>query len=142
MKIFWEDLFIDLCSLLKLESRIVVVLTDSIQVELLLKKKCEIKMFNIPLALFCQTINDTLTKKDTPPIRIPHFNGLQEINFVEEDFTLVHEEIAKHEMLEAVFQKQTENRQSTDNVQTGVTPPQFDERHEIIQEFGMRFFKM
>ena len=138
---FLDDFFVDLCSLLKLESRKVIVLTDSIQVELLLEKKCEIKVFNIPLTLFCQTLNDTLTKKDIPPVRIPHFHGLQEINFVEEDFTLVYEDIAKNEMLEAVYQKQTEIRQSADNSQIGAMPPKFDERHEIIRDFGMRFYK-
>lgn len=138
---FLDDFFVDLCSLLKLESKKVVVLTDSTEVELLLKKKCEIKVFNIPLALFCQTINDTLTKKDTPPIRIPHLNGLQEISFVEEDFTLVHEHIDEHEMLEAVFQKQTEVRQSLDDLQIRVALPEFDERHEVIRDFGVRFYK-
>lgn len=140
---FLDDFFVDLCSLLKLESRKVVVLTDSTQVELLLKKKCEIMVFNIPLALFCQTINDTLTKKDTPPIIIPHLHGLQEINFVEEDFTLVHENIAEHEMLEAMFQRQTESRQSTDDLQIEVAQPdhEFDKRHEIIREFRVRFYK-
>lgn len=138
---FLDDFFVDLCSLLKVESRQVVVLTDSIQVELLLKKKCEIKVFNIPLALFCQTMSDTLTKKDTPPVVIPHLNGPQKINFVEEDFTLVHQHIAEHEMLEAVFQKQTEIRQGSDDLQFGGGPPKFDERHEIIRDFRVRFYK-
>lgn len=82
-----------------------------------------------------------MTKKDIPAIIILHLNGPQEIKFVEEDFTLVHEHIAEHEMLEAVFQKQTEIRQGSDNLQTGVAPPEFDERHEIIRDFRVRFYK-
>ena len=135
---FLDDFFVDLCSLLKLESRKVVVLTESTQVELLLRKKCEIKVFNIPLALFCQTISSKLTKTDVPPIIIPHLHGLQEINFVEEDFTLVHEHIAEQEMLEAVSQRQTDSRQSSDD---SPTLPEFDERHEIIRDFRVRFYK-
>ena len=139
---FLDDFFVELCSHLKLQSKKVVVLTDSTEVKVLLSKKHEIKVFNIPLDFFCQTISNTLTKKHMPPKIIPHLHGLQEIiNFVEEDFTLVHEKIAEHEMLDAMFQRQTKSRQSKDDSQNVAAPTEFDERHEIIQDFGERFYK-
>ena len=138
---FLDD-FLYLCKFLLMDFENVVVLTDNIEIWLLLKKLPDVKVFNIPLGIFCQVVSDLLIVKDIPPIRLPTPFGLQEIAFVEEDFELVHKDIAEHEMRKLIFQKQTEIRQNMDTIlETGVKTDEDDLRHEITKELRIRFYK-
>jgi len=131
-----------LCTFLSVEFRNVIVLTDNVEIELLLKSKPEIKVFNFPLALFCRIVSEQLkdTNEDVPPVKLPTCRGLQEIQFVEEDFQLVHEHIAEHEMRKAMFEKQTEIRQQSDLFcEKGMKLD--DLRHKIIEQLMINFFK-
>ena len=137
---FLDDFFY-LCKFLLINFENIVVLTDNIEICLLFKNT-EIKVFNIPLDIFCQVVSDSLTIKDVPPIKLPTPFGLQVITFVEEDFELVHKDIAEHEMRKFIFQKQTENRQNTDAIsETGMKIDEQNLRHEIIKELRLKFYK-
>ena len=137
---FLDD-FLYFCKFLLINFENIVVLTDNIEICLLFKNT-EIKVFNIPLDVFCQVVSDLLTVKDVPPIKLPTQFGLQEITFVEEDFELVHKDIAEHEMRNFIFQKQTEIRQNTEAIlETGVKIDEYNLRHEIIEELRINFYK-
>ena len=137
---FLDD-FLYLCKFLLTNFENIVVLTDNIEICLLLKNT-EIKVFNIPLDIFCQVVSDLLTVKDVPPIKLPTPHGLQEITFVEEDFELVHKDIAEHEMRNFIFQKQTEIRQNTDTIlETDMKIDEYNLRHEITEELRINFYK-
>ena len=138
---FLDDFFY-LCKFLLMDFENVVVLTDNIEICLLFKNVPDVKVFNIPLGIFCQVVSDLLIVKDVPPIRLPTQFGLQEIAFVEEDFELVHKDIAEHDMRKLIFQKQTEIRQNVDTIlETGVKIDEGDLRHEITKELRIRFYK-
>ena len=138
---FLDD-FRHLCKSLLIEFENVVVLTDNIEICLLFKNIPDVKVFNIPLGIFCQVVSDLLIVKDVPPIRLPTPFGLQEIAFVEEDFELVHKDIAEHEMRKFIFQKQTEIRQNMDTIsETGVKIDEDSLRHEITKELRIKFYK-
>ena len=137
---FLDD-FLYLCKFLLMDFENIVVLTDNIEICLLFKNT-EIKVFNIPLDIFCQVVSDLLSVKEIPPIKLPTPFGLQEITFVEEDFELVHKDIAEHEMRKYIFQKQTENRQNTDDIsEPRAKVDEHNLRHEIIKELRMKFYK-
>ena len=139
---FLDD-FAYLCNFLSVEFRNVVVLTDNVEVYLLLRSKPEIKVFNFPLAVFCRTVNEQLkdASEDIPPVRLPTCHGLQEIQFVEEDFQLVHEHIAEHEMRKAMFEKQTEIRQQADAFfEREMKLDEYSLRHKIMKQLKINFY--
>lgn len=130
------------CDFLSVEVGNVVVLTDNVETCLLLKDKADIKAFNFSLANFCKVISEVLTIKDIPPIRLPTCHGLQEVQFVEEDFVLVHEHIAEHEMLKAISQTRTKIRQNTVGfLEERAEAEECSMRHEIIKQFRVNFYK-
>ena len=133
---FLED-FSYFCDFLSVQFGNVVVLTDNVEICLLLKDKSEIKVFNFPLFNFCKSVSEKLTVKSIPPIKLPTRHGSQEIQFVEEDFVLVHESVAEHEMLKALSQKHAELRQHTGD--SGAEDSSL--RHEINKEHRINFYK-
>ena len=138
---FLDDFFY-LCNYLLTDFENIVVLTDNEEISLLFKTTPEIKVFNIPLGTFCQVVSDLLVVKDLPLIKFPTPSGPQEIKFVEEDFELVHKDIAEHEMYKFIFQKQTENRQNMDVIsEMGIKVDEHYLRHEIIKELRIKFYK-
>ena len=138
---FLDD-FLYLCNFLLTDFESVVVLTDNEEICLLFKTMPEIKVFKIPLSVFCQVVSDLLVVKDIPPIKLPTQYGLREIKFVEEDFELVHKDIAEHEMHKFIIQKQTENRQNADIIaETGIKIDEHYLRHKVIKELRIKFYK-
>ena len=135
---FLDD-FHYLCKFLLTEFENIVVLTDNAEISLLFKSIPEIKVFNIPLPIFCQAVSNLLTVKEVPPIQLPTPYGLQEIAFVEEDFELIHKYIAEHEMHKLIFQKQTEYRQNADTISE--TIDEHNLTHEIVKELRAKFYK-
>ena len=135
---FLDD-FKYLCNFLVRKSESVVVLTDNIEICLLLENT-ETKVFEIPLTIFCEALSsDPLIAKDTIPIQLVTPNGWKEIPFAEEDFEFVHRYIAESEMRHFIYQKMTEIRQNALLITEETI--EHNIRLKISKELRVKFYK-
>ena len=121
-----------LCNNLSDEGGHVIILSDSLFLKEYLSP---LPVFIFPLVLFCKTIKSKLTfgQDKIPAFNMPSFTGLRRITFDEEDFELVHEHIAKHELYKLRVQKIIELQQQNENVsETMVT---ISIQHELRENF-------
>ena len=137
---FLDD-FKYLCEFLLRKSESVVVLTDNIEICSLFEKT-EVKVFNIPLTIFCEALSsDPLIAKDFLPFQLKTSYGWREIPFAEEDFEFVHKNIAETEMRQLVNQKMTETRQNSDTNDETEIICEHELRHKIFKELRVNFYK-
>ena len=121
-----------LCNNLSDEGGHVIILSDSL---FLKEYLIPLPVFIFPLVLLCKTIKNKLTfgQDKIPAFNIPSSTGLRRITFDEEDFELVHEHIAKHELYKLRVQKIIELQQQNENVfETMVT---ISIQHELRENF-------
>lgn len=121
-----------LCNNLSDEGGHVVILSDSVFLKEYLNP---LPVFIFPLVLFCKTIKSRLTfgQDKIPSFNMPSSTGPRRITFDEEDFELVHEHIAKHELYKLRVQKIIELQQQSKNVsETMVT---ISTQHELRENF-------
>ena len=116
-KLPYKNYFTDLkylCGELKHSGSHVIVLSDNSYLEDILQP---FPVFKFPLDVFCKMIHDKLyvAQDDSLPVNMPSFmcksRRLRAITFDEEDFELIHEFIAEHEILRLVGQEKIEFRQ-------------------------------
>jgi len=98
-----------LCGELSVAGGHVIVLSDSLYLVEYLKPY---SVFVFPLDIFCKMICSKLSlgQNELPPVNMPSYVGLQPIDCDEEDFELVHEYIAEHELHKYRVQKIIEYR--------------------------------
>ena len=119
-----------LCSDLKITGGYVIVLSDN---HFLVKYLHPFPVLVFPLDILCEMVQNKLSfgQGDLPPINMPSFVGLRPIIFDEEDFDLVHEFIAEHELHEYQVQKKIELKSISDSTL----------RSSIYHELRERFYK-
>ena len=125
-----------LCNILADEGSSVIVLSDS---PFLVRYFDPLPVFIFPLSLFCNTIKSKLTfaQDELHPVIMPSLAGQLPITFNEEDFELVHEHIAEHELHHHRIQKMIEMQQQDKKVYDTTTTID----HEIKCELRERFYK-
>ena len=115
----YENFFSDLkylCGELKYSDGHVIILSDNLHLEEILKP---FPVFIFPLDTFCKMIQDKLhvEQGNLLPVRMPSLINeeriLRPITFDEEDFELIHEHIAEHEIVKLLEQEKTHLRQQS-----------------------------
>lgn len=103
-----------LCGELSFAGGHVIVLSDSLYLVEYLKP---FSVLVFPLDIFCKMIQSKLTlgQNELPPVNMPSYVGLRPVHFDEEDFELVHDHIAEHELHIHRVQKIIEFQQQEKN---------------------------
>ena len=110
-----------LCNNLSDEGDHVIVLSDSL---FLMEYLHPLPVFIFPLVLFCKIIKSKLTfgQDKIPSFNMPSSTGLRHVTFDEEDFELVHEHIAKHELykhrVQNIIELQLQNKNISETMVT------------------------
>ena len=130
---FLDDLR-HLCNNLADDGGYVVVLSDSVFLAEYLKP---LPVFIFPLKVFCKTIQEKLTfgQGELSPLNMPSLAGLRRISFDAEDFDLIHECVAEHELYQYRVQKLIELQQQNEIVSDTVV------RSGIQYELRENFYK-
>ena len=125
-KLPYKNYFSDLkylCGELKLSGSHVIVLSDNLHLEDILKP---FPVFIFPLDSFCKMIQDKLHMEqgNSLAVKMPSLIGekriLRSITFDEEDFELIHEYIAEGEMLKLLAQEKIHFRQKNEVVSDNI----------------------
>jgi len=125
-----------LCDDLKFYGGNVIVLSDNLHLKSTLKP---LPVFNFPLDVFCKMIQDKLHvgQDNSFPVRMPSLIGqsrvLRSITFDEEDFELIHEHIAEHEILKLQAQEKIDLRQKDKSVSDGTV--RIDIKYKLRENF-------